>query len=101
MVQHGGYVASFWSKFEAGEKTWDTMIDRKAGVIDSKKNPDMQQMSFVLSSLSSSMALIRAVLCHVARAGECPPDLKGAFTSIRVTWLFQATIEQIGMIGIA
>ena len=47
------------------------------------------------------MALIRAVLGHVARTGDCPPDLKLALTSIRVTWLFQASIEEIGAIGIS
>jgi len=26
-----GYISSFWKKFEDGERTWDTSIDRKVG----------------------------------------------------------------------
>ena len=89
------------SKSEAGDKTWDTTIDRKACGIGTFKEPDLRQMSFVLSSLSSSMALVRAVLGHVAQTGECPPDLKRACTAIRVIWLFQASVEEIWMLGIS
>ena len=97
---NAGYIANFWSKFESGERSWDSTIERKAGGVDPVQEPDLQQLSFVLSSQSSVMALIRAVLGHVVRTGTCPEHLAKAYCSIRVAWLFQATTQDICNIGI-
>ena len=96
-----GYIANFWSKFESGERSWDNTIERKAGGVDSLKEPDIQQISFSLSSASSVMALVRAVLGHVVRTGACPEHLARAFMSIRIAWLFHASPQEIANVGIA
>ena len=95
-----GYIANFWSKFVSGERSWDSTIERKAGGIEELKEPDIQQMTFTLSSSSSVMALVRAVLSHVVRTGDCPEDLAQAFMSIRINWLFQASPQEIATVGI-
>ena len=92
-----GYIASFWAKFESGEKTWDTTLDRKAGGIpmDYDEDTDITTLKFSVVGASSIMALMRAVLGHVARTASCPDDLKLAFGSIKITWLFGATDQEI------
>ena len=95
-----GYIANFWSKFESGERSWDSSIERKAGGGDCLREPDPQMLTFTLSSSSSVMALVRAVLGHVVRTGTCPEDLAVAFQSIRIAWLFQASPDEIANIGI-
>ena len=98
---NAGYISNFWSKFESGERTWDNTIERKAGGIDPMKEPDVQFLTFTLSSSSSVMAMVRAVLGHVVRTGDCPADLARAFSSIRIAWLFQASAHEIATIGIS
>ena len=98
---NAGYIANFWSKFASGERSWDSTIERKAGGVDPLREPDIQQLVFTLSSASSVMALVRAVLGHVVRTGECPADLAQAFMSIRIAWLFQASPQEIATIGIS
>ena len=92
-----GYIASFWSKFESGEKVWDTTLDRKAGGIpvEYDKDVEISALKFSVVGASSIMALMRAVLGHVVRTGQCPEDLKLAFGSIKITWLFGATDQEI------
>ena len=98
---NAGYISNFWSKFESGERTWDNTIERKAGGIDPLKEPDVQYLNFTLSSSSSVMAMVRAVLGHVVRTGDCPADLARAFSSIRIAWLFQAGAHEIATVGIS
>ena len=64
-----GYIAISWSKFESGEKAWDTTLDRKAGGIpvEYDKDTDITTLKFSVAGASSMMALTRAVLGHVAR----------------------------------
>ena len=97
MPWNTGYITNFWSKFESGEKTWDTTIDRKAGgaVLSYDKDVDVTTLKFSVVSSSSLMALMRAVLGHVVRTGQCPPDLALAFKSIKITWLFESTEQEI------
>ena len=92
-----GYIASFWSKFESGEKAWDITLDRKAGGIpvEYDKDTDITTLKFCVVGASSIMALTRAVLGHVIRTGQCPEDLKLAWGSINITWLFGATDQEI------
>ena len=92
-----GYIASVWSKFESGEKAWDTTLDRKAGGIplEYDKDTDIATLKFSVAGASSIMALPRAVLGYVIRTGQCPDDLKLAWGSIKITWLFGATDQEI------
>ena len=92
-----GYIASFWSKFESGEKQWDVTIDRKAGGVEvSMEKPiELNALKFSVAGVSSIMALMRAVLGHVVRTGSCPAALALAFKSIRITWLFTASVQEI------
>ncbi len=92
---NAGYIGQFWSKFESGEKTWDPTIDRKAG--GATVSPDMSFDGLNLSvvSASSVMALIRAVCGQVMRTGTCDETLARHFRSIRVTWLLEASSDEI------
>ena len=92
---NSGYIANFWTKFESGEREWDSTIERKAGGVEPLREPDLQQICFTLSSASSVMALVRAVVGHVIRTGTCPAHLAQAFMSIRIAWLFQASPQEI------
>ena len=96
-----GQIGYFWSKFESGERVWDSSLERKAGGIDAMVEPDLQRFTLYLSSASSVMALVRAVLGHIVRTGSCPEPLAHAFKSIRVLWAFQASVEEIQNISIA
>ena len=73
-----GYIASFWSKFESGEKAWDITLDRKAGGIpvEYDKETYITTLKFCVVGASSIMALARAVLGHVIKTGQRPEDLK-------------------------
>ena len=98
-----GYIASFWSKFASGEKAWDSTLERKAGgiALEFDRDVDLDNMKFTVVNATSVMALVRAVLGHVVRTGTCPEDLKIAFGSLRITWLFGSTQEQILTLSIA
>ena len=56
---------------------------------------DIITLKFCVVGASSIMALARAVLGHVIRTGQCPEDLKLAWGSIKITWLFGATDQEI------
>ena len=90
-----GYISSFWQKFEDGERTWDTSIDRKVGGVI--PDPDsIDGTSFVGASMSSVMALVRKVVGHVQRTGQAPaPWIVNAFKSLRVTWFLEASSDEI------
>ena len=47
---NAGYIDNFWIKFESGKRNWDSTIERKAGGVDPMKEPDLQQLTFTLSS---------------------------------------------------
>ena len=59
------------------------------------KDTDITTLKFCVVGASSIMALTRAALGHVARTGQCPEDLKLAWGSIKITWLFGATDQEI------
>ena len=90
-----GYISSFWQKFEDGEKTWDTSIDRKCGGVI--PDPDtFDGTNFVAMSMSSVMGLVRKVVGHVKRTGQAPaPWIASAFKSLRVTWYLEANSDEI------
>ena len=90
-----GYISSFWEKFEDGEKTWDTSIDRKCGGVI--PDPDtFDGTNFVAMSMSSVMGLVRKVVGHVKRTGQAPaPWIASAFKSLRVTWYLEANSDEI------
>ena len=87
-IWNEGYIAKWWQKFESGQTTWDTSIERKAGGIEISQGMDFKTLSaFIVANASSIMALIRAVVGHVMRTGACPAHLVDAFSKIRITWL--------------
>ena len=94
-----GYISSFWQKFEDGERTWDTSVDRKIGGV----MPDpatIDGTNFVGASMSSVMALVRKMVGHVKRTGEAPePWIATAFKSLRVTWLLEASGDEIATLS--
>ena len=98
---NAGYIQSWWSKFESGEKHWDITLDRKAGGPVVTDQMDINSILLTCVGGSSIMALMRAVLGHVARTGACPDELATAFQSIRLTWLFTANEHEIVTMGIS
>jgi hypothetical protein len=96
-----GYIKDFWSKFESGERIWDSTLERKGGgygAVDLAK-VEMKSLSLRLDSSSSVMALVRAVTGLALRTGTVPENLRKAFMSIKVTWLFGATAQEIVTLG--
>ena len=90
-----GYIMSFLEKLQSGETQWDMTIDRKAGGVRVKETMDFTSINLIPMNASPIMALIASVVFHVVREGKCPPRLKEAFKSLKVTWLFTATIDEI------
>ena len=90
-----GYILSFWEKFKSGESMWDVTIDRKAGGILVSDNLDLTAINLIVMNASSTMALIMGVVFHVVHDGDVPTNLKDAFQSLKVTWLFSATRDEM------
>ena len=74
---------------------WDITIDRKAGGILVNDNLDLSAVNLFLMNASSAMALIMGVVFHVAQGSDVPRNLKDAFQSLKVTWLFSATRDEM------
>ena len=89
-----GYIMSFAQKFESGDSKWDITLDRKAGGVAVSETMDLGSLKLVAMNSSSLMGLIMLVVFHVVQ-GEVPEHLKQAFTSLKVTWCFSATSDEI------
>ena len=90
-----GYIESFWQRMASGDIKWDHTLDRKAGGIDVKMDMPLSGLALVPMSASSLMALIAGVVYHVVRDEEIPTNLAQAFMSVKVTWVFGASKDEI------
>lgn len=90
-----GYIESFWQRMTSGDIKWDHTLDRKAGGIDVRDGMPLSALALVPMSASSLMSLIAGVVYHVVRDVEIPTQLHQAFMSIKVTWVFGASKDEI------
>ena len=90
-----GYIESFWQRMESGDIKWDHTLDRKAGGVEVKEDMPLNNLALVPMSASSLMALIAGVVYYVVRDEEIPTHLKQAFMSVKVTWVFGASRDEI------
>jgi len=90
-----GYIEHLSDKIKDGQMQWDCTIERKAGGMDTSKTPDFTSINLTLANSASAMALIRIVVGEVKRKGDCSDDLKRNFMSLRITWLFTASKDEI------
>ena len=91
-----GYIESFWASIEDGSKHWDVNIERKAGgVLATDGGLELYSAQFVLSSMSAPFALVRHVVNEVMNGRVPDPMYAVAFMSIRITWLLDATADEI------
>ena len=95
-----GYIKDFWEKLDNG-KAWDPTIERKAGGVALYEGITMDKINLTVSSTSSVMSLIRAVVGQYQRTGTVEQWLLDNFLSIRVNWLLESTVEEIGTLNIA
>ena len=87
---NSGYIRAWPDK---NLSNWDSGIERKAGSVDISVSWSNQH--FVLTSFSSLMALIAAVVFQFKTTGTIDQFLCRAFTSIRVLLLMDATRDEI------
>ena len=91
-----GHVIYWWQDFEKGTKEWDISIERFAGGKTVQKNVDLaKDPNLLLSSMSSVMSMISAVVGKVERGEPVPTWLALAYQSIRITWLMMASRDEI------
>ena len=91
-----GHDRYWWKDFEEGNKEWDVMIDRFAGGKAVTKDVDLtKDPTLLLSSMSSVMSLVSAVVGKVERNETVPAWQQRAYCSIRVTWLMTASRDEI------
>ena len=83
-----GYIADFWEKLGK----WDPTLERKAGGVVPREDFDLGYATFHISSSSSVMALVRAVVGHVMRTNTVPEPLSTYFKSLKIMWLFSAQV---------
>lgn len=95
MPWNKGHI-DFWFKgFKNGEKQWDTSIERFAGGIPLSKNMEFSDLNFSLSSQSSVQSLVRDTVGEVQRGEDIPRWQRVAYQSLRVTWLFESSMDEI------
>ena len=95
-----GYIKDFWEKIDNG-KAWDKTIERKAGGVKVTEAITIDQCTLCLSSLSSVMSLIRATVGQFIRTNTVDEQLLSNFLSIRVTWLLESDVHEIGVLNIS
>ena len=70
----------------SGEKTWDRTLERKAGGVKVSPELDLDFVSNLrVTSASSVMSLVRAVVGQIVRTGKIDESLCKDFASIKVT----------------
>ena len=90
-----GYIADFWRRMTEGDIKWDHTLDRKVGGCEVSVGMNLSNIALVPMSASSLMALVTGVVYYVRRGEEIPASLKEAFMSIKVTWIFGASKDEI------
>ena len=91
-----GYIEHLSNKIENGEMKWDCTIERKAGGVNiNVSTVDTTNLTLTVANSASVMSLVRLVVGQVMRTGKCDDSLKRSFASLRVTWLFAASKDEI------